>query len=240
MAQVVARAEFLWDGWIQHEHRWELVPLVAFAWQWLARGAAEGAYLANQAFGPLRNLGKFAEAEQLLQRALAVDERSFGLNHPNVATCLNNLAALLLDTNRIEEAESLYRRALEIDERSFGADDPKVATCLNNLAQLHQATGRLQEAESLYRRALAIDEQGFGAVDHESPSTLTISCSRQPIGWAKPSRSTDEPWPLTSNASARTIQESPATSTTWRSCSKPSIGQTKPKCFISAHLPSTS
>jgi tetratricopeptide (TPR) repeat protein len=164
VAHVIARAEFLWDGWAQHEHRWELVPLVAFAWQWLARGAAEGAYLANQAFGPLRNLGKFAEAEPLVRRALAIDERTFGPNHPNVATCLNNLAALLHDTNRMEEAELLYRRALAIDEHCFGEGDPKVATCLNNLAQLLQATGRLQEAEPLYRRALTIDEQGFGVI----------------------------------------------------------------------------
>jgi tetratricopeptide (TPR) repeat protein len=162
VAHVMARAKFLWDGWVRHEHRWELVPLVAFAWQWLERGAAEGAYLANQAFGPLRNLGNYAEAEPLLRRALAVDERSLGPNHPNVATCLNNLAALLHDTNRLKEAESLYRRALAIDEQSFGANDPRVATCLNNLSQLLQATNRLEEAESLYRRALAIDEQGFG------------------------------------------------------------------------------
>jgi tetratricopeptide (TPR) repeat protein len=162
VAHVIARAEFLWDGWVQHEHRWELGSLAAFAWQWLEQGAAEGAYLANQVFGPLRNLGKFAEAEPLLRRAVAVDERNFGPNHPNVATCLNNLAALLHDTNRLEEAEPLYRRALAIDEQSFGAYDPRVATCLNNLAQLLQATDRLEEAESLYRRALAIDEQGFG------------------------------------------------------------------------------
>jgi tetratricopeptide (TPR) repeat protein len=162
LAHVKTRAEFLWEGWVRQENRWELVPLIASAWQWMERGADEGAYLANQVFGPLRNLGNFAEAEPLMRRALSVDERSFGLNHPNVATCLNNLAALLHDTNRLEEAEPLYRRALSIDERSFGPDDPRVATCLNNLAQLLQATNRLKEAEPLYRRTLSIDEQGFG------------------------------------------------------------------------------
>jgi tetratricopeptide (TPR) repeat protein len=84
-----------------------------------------------------------------VRRALAVDERTFGPNHPNVATCLNNLAALLHDTNRIEQAELLYRRALAIDEQNFGESDPKVATCHNNLAQLLEATRRLQEAEPL-------------------------------------------------------------------------------------------
>ena len=89
-----------------------------------------------------------------MRRALAIDERSFGPDHPNVAIDLNNLAGLLQATNRLAEAEPLMRRALAIDERSFGADHPKVAIRLNNLAQLLQATNRLEEAEPLMRRAL--------------------------------------------------------------------------------------
>ena len=161
-AHVKARSEFLWEGWVRHEYRWEIVPLIASASQLLDRSDSQGAYLANQVFGPLRNLGKFAEAEELLRRALTFDERTFGLNHPNVATCLNNLAALLHETSRLEEAEILYRRALAIDENCFGSNDPKVATCLNNLAALLHDTDRLKEAEILYRRALAVDEHSFG------------------------------------------------------------------------------
>jgi len=51
----------------------------------LDRNDSQGAYLANQVFGPLRNLGNFAEAEQLLREALSLDERIFGPDHPNVA-----------------------------------------------------------------------------------------------------------------------------------------------------------
>jgi len=91
LAYVKARAEFLWEGWVRQETRWELVPLVALAWHWLHRGANQGVYLANQAFGSLRNLGHFAETEPLIRRALALEEARFGLNHPNVAICLNNL-----------------------------------------------------------------------------------------------------------------------------------------------------
>jgi tetratricopeptide (TPR) repeat protein len=161
-AYVNERAAFLLEGWVRHEHRWELAPLVALAWQLLERNDGQGAYLANQVFGPLRNLGKFAEAEQLLRRAVSFDERTLGPDHPNVATCLNNLAALLHDSNRLEEAEQLYRRALAIDERSFGSNDGKVATCLNNLAALLYDTDRLNEAELLYRRALKVDERSLG------------------------------------------------------------------------------
>ena len=39
-----------------------------------------------------------------MRRALAIDETSFGPDHPNVAIRLNNLARLLQDTNRLAEA----------------------------------------------------------------------------------------------------------------------------------------
>ena len=54
--------------------------------------------------------------EPLMQRALTIAEASYGPDHPNVATSLNNLAQLLQDTKRLAEAEPLYRRALAIDE----------------------------------------------------------------------------------------------------------------------------
>ncbi len=40
------------------------------------------------------NQGKYAEAEPLYQRALAIWEKALGPEHPNVATSVNNLADL--------------------------------------------------------------------------------------------------------------------------------------------------
>jgi tetratricopeptide (TPR) repeat protein len=103
-----------------------------------------------------------ADAEPLMRRALALDERTFGPDHPKVAIHLNNLAALLHATNRLAEAEPLMRRALAIDERGLGPEHPNVAIRLSNLAALLQATNRLAEAEPLLRRALAVAERSLG------------------------------------------------------------------------------
>jgi tetratricopeptide (TPR) repeat protein len=81
-------------------------------------------------------------AEPLMRRALAIDEKSLGPEHPSVAISLNNLAQLLKDINRLSEAEPLMRRALAIDEKSLGHEHPSVARDLNNLANLLQATNR--------------------------------------------------------------------------------------------------
>jgi tetratricopeptide (TPR) repeat protein len=72
----------------------------------------------------LQATNRLAEAEPLMRRALAIDEKSYGPDHPNVAIRLNNLASMLQATNRLAEAEPLMRRALEIDEKSYGSDHP--------------------------------------------------------------------------------------------------------------------
>ena len=44
--------------------------------------------------GPIRETGHGEEAEPLYERSLAIQEKALGPVHPNVATSLNNLAAL--------------------------------------------------------------------------------------------------------------------------------------------------
>jgi tetratricopeptide (TPR) repeat protein len=106
---------------------------------------------------------RLAEAEPMMRRALAIDEKSYGPEHPKVARDLNNLAQLLQDTNRLAEAEPMMRRALAINEKTFGSEHPEVAIDLSNLAQLLKATNRLAEAEPLMQRALATAQKSFGS-----------------------------------------------------------------------------
>ena len=82
-------------------------------------------------------------AEPLIRRALAIDEQSYGPDHPEVAIPLSNLAALFYqETNRLAEAEPLMRRALAIFEASLGPDHPSTGTVRNNLAALEAAVGK--------------------------------------------------------------------------------------------------
>jgi len=120
--------------------------------------------------GYLETRAAYQEAEPLMRRALAIDEQSYGPEHPNVAIRLNNLAHLLQATNRLSEAEPLMRRALAIDEHSYGPDHPYVAGDLNNLAALLQATNRMSEAEPLMARVVTILETSYGK---EHPNLAT-------------------------------------------------------------------
>ena len=126
-----------------------------------------------------------------MRRALAIDEASYGPDHPEVAIRLNNLAQLLQATNRLAEAEPLYRRALAIDEASYGPDHPDVAIGLNNLAQLLQATNRLAEAEPLYapRARDRRDEPTARIIPTWRPtSTISRTCFKPRTASPRPSR----------------------------------------------------
>jgi tetratricopeptide (TPR) repeat protein len=67
-----------------------------------------------------------------MRRALAIDERNFGSEHPEVATSLYRLAELI--GARRTEAVSMLRRALAIDEKGLGPSHPQVARDLTKLA----------------------------------------------------------------------------------------------------------
>ena len=69
-------------------------------------------------------MGRYAEAEPLYRRSLAIREKQLGRDHPDVATSLNNLAVLYQAMGRYAEAEPLYRRSLEIREKQLGATTP--------------------------------------------------------------------------------------------------------------------
>src|SRR5262249_41239691 len=114
-----------------------------------------------------RAQGRYADAEPLYKRSLAIREKALGADHPYVAVSLNSLAELYRIQGRYADAEPLYKLALRIAE-TYGPvayDHPAFAGLLNNLAELYRAQGRYADAEPLYKRSLAIREKAFGT-DH--------------------------------------------------------------------------
>ncbi|MEH2027735.1 tetratricopeptide repeat protein, partial [Nostoc sp.] len=118
---------------------------------------------------PFTGLGWFYKGQGLYQQAepwykLCVEaaENRLGLEHPYVATSLNNLALLYESTGRYSEAEPLHLQALELRKRLLGDNHPDVANSLNNLALLDESTGRYSEAEPLHLQALELRKRLLG------------------------------------------------------------------------------
>ena len=118
--------------------------------------------------------GKLDDAASSFKRAGRVLERIRGLNHPDVATTLNNLAMVHQVRGDLAAAESLYQRALKIDEAAIGNEEGgqslDVAADLNNLALLYMNQHLYEDAAPLLQRSLDIKEALLD-VDHPSLDT---------------------------------------------------------------------
>jgi serine/threonine-protein kinase len=104
-------------------------------------------------------------AKQTYERALEVDRRVLGDDHPRVAMHLNNLAVVAQSIGDLRQAEALYRDAIRRQERVYGGQHPETAADKGNYGLLLQREGRLTEAEPLLRDALAVTLSLYGP-DH--------------------------------------------------------------------------
>ncbi len=154
-------------------------PRPLLAWQehlrYVAGVAAERAderagWLWNELGYHLDLAGDYGGARTAYERALAIDEATFGPDHPNVARDANNLGSVLDDMGDYSGARTAYERALAIDEATFGPDHPNVARDVNNLGSVLSDMGDYSGARAAYERALAIDQAALGP-DHPKVAT---------------------------------------------------------------------
>jgi tetratricopeptide (TPR) repeat protein len=65
--------------------------------------------------------GRYADAEPLYKRVLAISEKARGPDHLSVALALNDLAELYKEEGRYADAEPLYKRALASTPKQKGS-----------------------------------------------------------------------------------------------------------------------
>ncbi|MEM6792925.1 MAG: serine/threonine-protein kinase [Acidobacteriota bacterium] len=84
----------------------------------------------------LRQQGDSAGAEGLARRALEVQRRELGDEHPQVFLTQTDLALALQDSGRLEEAEEIFVSVLENHRRVFGERNHFEISSIHNLAIL--------------------------------------------------------------------------------------------------------
>jgi tetratricopeptide (TPR) repeat protein len=126
-------------------------------------------YIANG----YRSLGNAEKEREFLERELAINERHYGLDHPNVAITLTNLGNAYGSLGDTKKKRELLEQALAIDERQYGLDHPEVAITLTNLGDAYRSLGDAQKSRELLGRALAIKERHYGLDHPEVAITLT-------------------------------------------------------------------
>jgi tetratricopeptide (TPR) repeat protein len=115
----------------------------------------------NQQSIKLGNQGEYAEAIPLGAQALAIFEKAFGPDHPNVAIGSGNLAQLYVQAGQFDKAEPLYKRAAAILEK-HPDKEKDLAFMEAGLADLHARQKRFPESEPYYRRAIPLLDKALG------------------------------------------------------------------------------
>ncbi len=119
-------------------------------------------------------IARYGEAEPLLTRSLAIDEKTVGPDHPDTSSTLHVLARLYQAQGRYDEAEPFLTRSLTIDEKVVGTDHPDTSISLRQMALLVLELGRLDEAKDKVSRACDIQAEAWPADHVRHAETLDV------------------------------------------------------------------
>ena len=107
------------------------------------------------------NLNLNDRAEPLIQRALEIQERLFGMGDPRVSSTRDSLSQLLFNQGLYQEAEEVAAATLAV--RRQRKDGPREVTrSLNLLANARRAKGDRQGAIPLFEESLILQKQDPG------------------------------------------------------------------------------
>ncbi len=113
----------------------------------------------------LRRLGRYADAQEYYDEALAIQEEFLGRDHADIASTLNNLANIYLYLGDYSLARHAHERALAIRIKHFGSDHEWVGETRNNLSSVLGYMGEYDESLKEQELALAIFRKQLGP-DH--------------------------------------------------------------------------
>jgi tetratricopeptide (TPR) repeat protein len=107
-----------------------------------------------------REAGKSNEAEPLLERIVAAEEKQGNVEDAELANSMNNLARMYREKGKYPESEALYKKSLNLREKAFGKESAEVAASLRNYsALLKMMGGRDNDADAMDKRASAIEDR---------------------------------------------------------------------------------
>ncbi len=126
------------------------------------KGADYGSDVRNYLALVLERKGEYTEAGSLLNEAVAIDARTKGVDNPDYAISLHNLASALIDQGDLNGAEKRLRETLAIRRRVLGRDHPMTAMTTNNLGFVLLEKGEPTVAEPFLKETLDVNLARYG------------------------------------------------------------------------------
>lgn len=81
--------------------------------------------------------GDYESAELLFRKALSMQEKQLGNEHPSIASDLYNLGLLCYALQKYNDAELFLMRAWAIERKSLGLMHPETLSTLEALSEIH-------------------------------------------------------------------------------------------------------
>ena len=110
----------------------------------------------------LEKKGKYEEVKVFWLAALEGRKRVLGDEHKDTIASLNNMGALLGNTNDYEGELGYYQQAVRLQEIKLGRTHPSTLMTNHNMAIAYEELKDFVKAEEMYRRALDGFERSLG------------------------------------------------------------------------------
>jgi len=123
-------------------------------WKGLRREEQNYARCLVRAAIALGELERYIEAQKLLEKAIPIQTKTLGSEHPDVASSLNNLALIHKAQGEMAKAQDCYQRAQTIINQVFDENHPAAQQISQNYLQLQQTIAELERRNIEQRIAL--------------------------------------------------------------------------------------
>lgn len=99
---------------------------------------------------------KFAEAEPLYRKTLALFEQAYGSTDDRLVPILRNLAQGLQDHGQYADSENFYKRTLDIQDSALSHNDLEIVKTLVGLAEVYRDKNSYELSQATFERAISI------------------------------------------------------------------------------------
>ena len=115
------------------------------------------------------SLALYPEAQQQLERTVAIQRRVLGEEHLETLTTMHDLTELYLDQGKYGQAEPLISKVFNLRKRLLGERHPDTLRSMTTLAGLYASQGKYLQAEPMMTRVLELSRSALG---EGNPQTL--------------------------------------------------------------------
>ena len=115
--------------------------------------------------------GSYDKALEYYEKCLAIEFKTLGREHPDVANSYNNIGSIWDDKDEYDKALEYYEKSLAIYLKTLGGEHPDVATSYNIIGLARDNKGETDKALEYYEKSLAIRLKTLGG---EHPNVAVV------------------------------------------------------------------